>query len=415
MTGGAGTVAPRPPRVAMVIQRFRPHFSGQGEQMELLCKCLAARGARSTIITSAYDDPSSEETLNGYGVVRLGSDMPQLLATTLGHRGRNRVFAFRVVAYLLRHDRFDLVHVHASTDALYTSWLWCRIRRRPILFEMTLIGADDAITVMARNGRLDPVRQALFRRCDGYVAISPALEQRYHQAGLPAGNVRILPQGVDVDEFRPMAGSEETRREWGVPASSPVLMFIGSLIHRKGIDVLLRAWAQIHAVRPDAHLVLVGKHRFRGDPESERFLANEIARLPRTAAAHMHQLGVRHDVSRLLRAADLFLFPSRREGFGMVMIEAMACGLPCVVAALPGITNFVFGDDGSAGIIVPQADPGALVAAANTILASPDRAAEMGRRARERAVGHFDIERITDRYTAYYAELIARRKARSGV
>ena len=88
---------------------------------------------------------------------------------------------------------------------------------------------------------MDPVRQALFRRCDGYVAISPALEQRYHQAGLPAGNVRILPQGVDVEEFKPMAGSKETRREWGVPASSPVLMFIGSLIHRKGIDVLLRA------------------------------------------------------------------------------------------------------------------------------------------------------------------------------
>ena len=415
MTGGAGTPAPCPPRVAMVIQRFRPHFSGQGEQMELLCRCLAARGARSTVITSAYDDPSSEETLNGYEVVRLGSDMPQLLATTLGHRVRNRMFAFRVLAYLLRHDRFDLVHVHASTDALYTSWLWCRIRRRPILFEMTLIGADDARTVMARNGRLDPFRQALFRRCDGYVAISPALEQRYHGAGLPAGNVRLLPQGVDVGEFKPMAGPKEIRREWGVLASSPVLMFIGSLIHRKGIDVLLRAWAEIHAARPDAHLVLVGKHRFRGDPESERFLASEVARLPRSAAAHLHQLGVRRDVSRLLRAADLFVFPSRREGFGTVMIEAMACGLPCVVAALPGITNFVLGDDGSAGIIVPQADPGALVTAVDAILARPDRASEMGRRARERAVGHFDIERITDRYTEYYAELIARRKVRSGV
>ena len=415
MTRGTVAAIPGPPRVAMVIQRFRPHFSGQGEQMELLCRHLAARGVRSTIITSAYHDPSSDEILDGYEVVRLGSDMPELLATRLGHRVRNPVFAAYVFAYLLRHDRFDLVHVHASTDALYASWLWCRIRRRPVLLEMTLMGADDAVTVMAWNRRLAPVRQALFRRCDGYVAISPALEQRYHEAGLPAGNVRILPQGVDVDEFRPMAGSQETRREWGVPASSPVLMFVGSLIHRKGIDVLLKAWGDVHAARPDAHLVLVGRDRFPEDPVADTFLAAQIAQVPPRAAAQVHQLGVRDDVSRLLPAADLFIFPSRREGFGTVMIEAMACGLPCVVAELPGITDFVFGDDRSAGIIVPQEAPGALVTAADAILAGTDRASEMGRRARERAVGHFDIERITDRYAEYYAELVARRKARPGV
>ena len=410
MGAGAAQDRPGPLAVAMVIQRFRPLFSGQGQQLELLCQKLVARGLRPTIITSAYGDASSEEILDGYRVVRLRAAMPQSWGAGLARRTRDPVFAIRVLSRLLRHRRFDLVHVHATTDGLYTSWLWCRLRRRPLLFEMTLLGADDPVTIMQGRGRLSRLRQALFRRCDGYVAISPALERRYHETGLPDQRVRVLPQGVDVDEFRPMADDDDVRRELGIPPAVPLVMFVGSLIHRKGIDLLLRAWGEIHAARPDAHLVLVGKNRFQGSP-AEEFLAAQIAQLPPSATAHLHQLGVRDDVSRLLQAADLFIFPSRREGFGTVMIEAMACGVPCVVGDLPGITDFVFGDDDPAGMVVPQEDHRALVGAANALLADTGRASTMGRRGRDRVVDHFDINRITDRYVEYYAELITRRGA----
>ena len=340
-------------------------------------------------------------------MVRLHSAVSQRWGEGLARRTRDPVFALRVLAQLLR-DHFDLVHVHATTDGLYTSWLWCRLRHRPVLFEMTLLGADDPMTIMRKRERLSRFRRTLFRRCDGYVAISPALERGYREAALPVQRVRILPQGVDVNKFTPMEGDDGVRTELGIPPLAPVVIFVGSLIRRKGIDLLLRAWDDIHTSRPDAHLVLVGRNRFRDDPAAETFLGEQMVELPAEASSHVHQLGVRDDVARLLGAADLFIFPSRREGFGTVMIEAMSCGVPCVVADLPGITDFVLGDEPSAGVIVPQEDPHAIASAATAILDDSARGATMGQDGRNRAVVRFDIDCIADRYVEYYAELIGR-------
>ena len=394
-------------RVAMVIQRFRPSFSGQGEQLELLCQVLARRGFEPTIITRGHEGSASEEQLDGYRVVRLRPDRPRGVAFGRDSGAFGPAFASRTFGYLSAQPAFDLVHVHALTDALYASWLWCRWHRKPLLFEMTLMGADDPVSVMDSRNRLASLRRALFRRCDGYVAISPALEQRYREAGFPQDKVRVVAQGVDVGRFLHVADRASLRRQLNLPAAGPLLIFVGSLIHRKGIDVLLRAWQDIHAAWPGAHLLLAGRNRFDDDTEATAFLAGRLALLPAGAADHVRQLGVRDDVDQLLQAADLFVFPSRREGFGTVMIEAMACGLPCIVTELPGITDFIFGDDGEAGTVVAQEDHRAIVSAVHNTLADPARATRIGRRARTRVVDHFDIERIADRYVAYYTDLLA--------
>lgn len=393
-------------RVAMVIQRFRPHFSGQGQQLELLCRTLVTRGVEPTVITSAYDQPTAAEVVDGYRVVRLHSDLLGWAATGPRLRVRGPVLAARTFARLHRDGPFDLVHVHALTDALYGSLAWGRWRRRPVLFEMTLLGVDDAVTALGSPHRLAPLRHAMFRRCDGYAAISPALERRYHDAGLPPEKLRLLPQGVDVDLFRPLPDPRGVRAALGVPVDGPMLIFVGSLIHRKGIDVLLKAWTEITRARPDAHLVLVGRSTLPVGHPDETYWGDQLGRLPSSAAARIQTLGVRDDVSQLLQAADVFLFPSRQEGFGTVMIEAMACGLPCIVSDQPGITDFIFGDDGASGTVIPQEDHEALVRAVTDFLSSPARASAVGTQARARAVEQFNIERIADRYVDFYIELI---------
>ena len=221
----------------MVVQRFRPAFSGQGEQLELLCRVLARRGLEPTIITPGHERRTTEEQLDGYRVVRLRSDMPLRVTLGLGARARGPAFASRTLSFLFARRTFDLVHVHALTDALYASWLWCRWSRKPLLFEMTLMGADDPPSVMATSNRLARLRQAIFRRCDGYVAISPALEEQYHGAGFPRDRVRLVPQGVDIHQFRPVEDRVELRRQLGLPETEPVLILVGSLIRRKGIDL----------------------------------------------------------------------------------------------------------------------------------------------------------------------------------
>ena len=396
----------------MVIQRLRPYFSGHGVQVEGLCRELARRGVDATIVTAVHGPQPSLEQLDGYRIRRLRCDLPMVKATTRSMHLWGPAFGLRTLAYLCRRRDLDLVHVHALTDALYTSWLCTRLRGLPLLFEMTLVGEDDPLTVQRSKNLFRTVRYAIFRRCDGYVAISPALALKYEQAGLPPAKLRVVPQGVDLEGFRPVEHRISLRRQLELPLHGPLLIFVGSLIYRKGLDLLLSAWAQVHSRYPDAHLALVGKNQFDGEPEAGRFLAQQLGRLPGAAASNLHLVGARERVSQYLQAADVFLFPSRREGFGTAVVEAMACGLPCIVAELPGITDFIFSGDGSDGIVVPPEDPSVLAAAAARLIAEPDHARAIGRRARGRAVERFSFARIADTYLDYYASLVRARRAR---
>lgn len=397
----------------MVIQRLRPLFSGQGVQVEVLSAELASRGIKTTILTAGHGRNPRWETINGYRVRRLRADVPLVSSWFRRGRFRSEIFGIRALLWFLwRGWRTQIVHAHTLSDALYTTWLFSRLRRIPLIFEMTLLGTDDAHSFATNPLRFSRLRNAIFRRCDGYVAISPALARVYEDAGLPKEKLRLIPQGVDTDRFCPADDRPAIRERLQLPVTGPLLVFVGSLIERKGIDVLLAAWETTHARVPDATLVLVGVNRFDDDPAAAEFLGVGLAALSDGARRRVVQSGVRNDVDQYLRAADLFVFPSRREGFGTVMIEAMACGIPCIVAELPDITDFIFDTEEISGVIVPQEDTEALAAEVVRLLEDPQLARRIGEAGRRRAVGRFSVSSVVDDYLDFYAALTAPRGGR---
>jgi glycosyltransferase involved in cell wall biosynthesis len=412
----------RPLHVVMVIQRFRPYFSGQGVQVEELSKALVRRGAEVEVVSAVRcGDAVLEERTDGVTIRRLRCDLPGRGASRLRRRLWSPTFALRSFFHLLRNRRrIDLVHVHGAIDALYSAWVFGRLFHVPVLFELTLMGADDPETVRNSKNWFANLRYALYRRLPGYVAISAALAEAYRKAGLPSEKLRTIPQGVDVERYRPVEDRASLRRELGASERDPLLVFLGSLVERKGIDVLLNAWEQIHRSSPSACLWLVGLDRFADDPAAKRFLEECLARLSPSALSRVRRLGVRDDAQRFLQVADVFLFPSRREGFGTAIIEAMACGVPCIVGELPGITDFIFAAPARSGapaqvscpdgIVVAQEDPAALADAALKLLSAPGKAVAIGASGRERVLQQFDIERVTERYLSWYAELLAPRQ-----
>ncbi len=184
--------------------------------------------------------------------------------------------------------------------------------------------------------------------------------------GVPAAKLKVVPYGVNLALFRPDAGGPKLR------GSGFQALFAGQLSQRKGLSYLLQAWQLFQAQRPvNATLCLVGALVGDADPLARH----------RSAFTHVpHQ--TRPQLAERFRQADVFVFPTLVEGLPLVVLEAMACGLP-IIATANGPAEVV--RDGVDGFIVPERDPQALAEKLQLLYANPDMRLSMGRNAAARA------------------------------
>jgi glycosyltransferase involved in cell wall biosynthesis len=166
--------------------------------------------------------------------------------------------------------------------------------------------------------------------------------------------------------------------------------------------VLFDAWLALRRQGTDAALVFVGATR-------SAYFEVDASIVERMQADARHAgvddwlvfTGAVHDVPAYLRAADVFVLPSRREGLPVALLEAMACGLPCVASRLPGSTDTII-DDGVNGVLTPPGDAGALAAAIASLLSDPARARRLGAAARATITHRFSSGTIADRWLDAY-------------
>jgi glycosyltransferase involved in cell wall biosynthesis len=213
--------------------------------------------------------------------------------------------------------------------------------------------------------------------------------------GVPEARTRVVPCGVDVQHFSP---GRVGAREPGPPR----LLSVGRLVERKGVDTVVQALAAL----PGVVLDIAGgppRDRLAQDPEARRLLA--VAREAGVADRVRLLGGVRHDtMPGLLRSADVVVATPWYEPFGIVPVEAAACGVPVVGSAVGGLLDTV--QDGRTGLLVPPRDPGALATALRELLADPDRRAAFGRAGRQAAVARYAWDRVAAQTVAVYRTLV---------
>jgi glycosyltransferase involved in cell wall biosynthesis len=236
------------------------------------------------------------------------------------------------------------------------------------------------------------------RRADLVIATCSDEVAELGRLGLPAERTRVVPCGVDVDRFTPARGPGAG----GAGGAGRRLVVVGRLVERKGVDTVVRALADV----PGADLRVAGgppRGRLRDDPEARRLL--DVAREAGVGDRVRLLGGVRHeDVPVLLRSADVVVATPWYEPFGIVPVEAAACGVPVVGSAVGGLLDTV--QDGVTGTLVPPRDPAALAAALRGLLDDEDRRATYGRAARRVAVRRYAWDRVAAQTAAVYATLL---------
>jgi len=205
--------------------------------------------------------------------------------------------------------------------------------------------------------------------------------------------------GVDLKRFdreRLRAAATELRTRLGIPPRAKVIVFVGRVTRDKGIAELVTAFGRLK----EAALVLVGPQ----EPERDPLLAQTLAEIERNPA--IHAIGYDPEPERYLAFADLLCLPSYREGFGNVVIEAAALGVPCVGTDIVGLRDAVV--DGKTGLLVPPRDVPALARALGTLLADDNMRAALGVAARERVGAEFNAEKLNAMLLQEYAALAGR-------
>ncbi|MGI8796658.1 MAG: glycosyltransferase family 4 protein [Acidimicrobiia bacterium] len=266
-----------------------------------------------------------------------------------------------------------------------------RLRAAPYV----VIAHGSEVTVPGRLPGGHALARRVLRGAAGVVAAGsyPAREAA-HAAGGPLPGI-VIPPGVDTERFRPLSGAEQldTRARFGVCADRPVILGVSRLVPRKGFDVLLDAVAQL----PLTVQVVIGgagRDRRRLEARARRLGLGERARFLGRVSDD--------DLPALYASADVFAMPCRErwngleaEGFGIVFLEAAACGVPGVAGRSGGSQEAVV--DGETGYVVAPRDVGPLRDALRRLLDDAALRAEMGSAARQRAVSGFSYDHLVER------------------
>jgi glycosyltransferase involved in cell wall biosynthesis len=349
-------------------------FSGGEVQVFLLMEGLRRRGHRSLLVCPPGSAAAAEAGRRGIDTALLplasDLDLPSVLRA----------------ARLLARRRPDLVHLHTGR-ATWLGGLAARLARVPALTTRRM----DRKVAPGWKTRL--VYRQLVRRA---VAISPAVARRLEEGGVARGSVRVIPSAVDPRGLAASDAPATLRSRLGLDGEAFVVLVLAALVPRKGIDVLIDAFAGLRAAVPRARLLVAGEG-------PERAALEERARRAELGESALF-LGRRDDKGDLLALCDVLALPSRQEGLGVAALEAMAAARPVVASRVGGLAEAV--EHGRTGLLVPPDDPRALEEALARLAADPELRAALGAAGPGRvADGHLP-EQMVLAYEALYREIL---------
>jgi glycosyltransferase involved in cell wall biosynthesis len=305
-------------RLLMLNERDLSHPLAGGVEVHLeeIASRLASRhGIETTVLCAAFDGALAEESRRGIRFVRFGD------------RG------FSYYAELPRRARaeaagggYDLV-VENLCKLLFFSRLWLHgLPRLGLVHHLFGLSAFRQVSVpIASYVVATEALLPLAYRGMPFVVVSPSTRDDLVKRGIPRDDVRVIPNGLDHEHYHP----------GDAPAERDLVVFVGRLEHYKGVDLLLDAWPDVRRARPGARLVIAGSG---GAGEQMRARARDAG-----YADSIHFAGFVSEAEKVawMQRATVLVQPSRKEGWGLTVLEANACGTPVVATDVPGLRDAV--------------------------------------------------------------------------
>lgn len=369
-----------------------------GAERYLLTVAQATRAAGWRIGLGAARLPPADSVAGAFRA--LGADMYRLPRLDRPARGRrqeqlDRVRASCALAVLLARFRPAVVHLNLPWPVFGLPYLLtCALLRRPTVVVFHAVPGDLAVDRARRAYRWAQ------RRNQVWVVVADHQRRKLAEGlGVTAGRIRRIYNGVPLVEVPSASRRAGLRRHAGLDPGDFVVVTVGRLTENKAHSDLIEAVASLREEFPRLRTLIVGEGRTR--------LVLEALVRERDLGGVVSLTGERHDVLDILAIADVFVFPSRVEGFGLALLEAMAAGCPVVATDIDGVRELV--EDGVSGLLVPPGQPRRLAAAIGELAHTSALRRRLATGARSRAAV-FSRERMLRETLDLYEQAATRRR-----
>ncbi|MBU1397032.1 MAG: glycosyltransferase family 4 protein [Gammaproteobacteria bacterium] len=371
-------------RLLVLTELFLPTKGGTAVWAAEVYKRLG--GKEIHIVTADVPGAAEVDAAHPNTIHRLNlKRIPWLRPESLAMYAR---FFFKSLALALTH-RFDAIHAFRALPEGLVAWAVARLTFRPVV----IYAHGEELTTWGRGGKFKAMRFAL-RHADRVVANSEHTRDTLLEMGVDLARITVIYPGVDVSVFRPGLDTTGLRESLGIHPDEKLVFSVGRLSRRKGFDQMIRAVAHLHAEGIPLRYVIAGIG------EDADYLDGLIAE--QNAQGIVHRVGAvsEADLPRWMNACDVFAMPNRdingdNEGFGMVFIEAAACGKPSISGKAGGTGAAVI--DGVTGLRVDGQNLLAISSALFQMLDDADGMLSLGKSALDRAHNELSWDRVADK------------------
>ncbi|HWR06365.1 glycosyltransferase family 4 protein [Sporomusa sp.] len=331
-------------RICMILNNFEQPFGGPELQAQKVAALLMARGHGVFIIAKGSGKAPAHEVLDKLQIIRLNVSGLASLELFM------QLFKYK--------NDYDVIHVHGVGRLASVAINFGKHFNKKVFIKVTTAGhvikkpASRFKELMQKVLLFRERKLKLLQQANGVIAISSEIRQELENNGFSEKSIYDIPNGVDTSHFYPASQEEKVRlrNQLGLPVDKQIFIYTGKLTRRKGIDTLITAWCKSLA-QEKGMLVMLGSGKGQGD-SLETYIHTRIK-----AESLNHSVLTPGDVDNVadyLRAADVFVFPSRREGLPNSLIEAMACSLLCIASDIGGNKDLII--PGCNGFLLPVED-----------------------------------------------------------
>ncbi len=385
-----------------------PHFGGELLHSIQRFKGLTERGHKVKVFTSGIPNLASEEIIDGLEIYR----SPIVHHSRLG-RGFRRILFPYWVRRKLKQYKPEVIH-YGGIGGIgpINNWFgytlinrWAEFNNAKTVTVHSL--ADNDSEAFSERGWHACWRNQSFDKLNKIVSVSPLLNQGVNTV-FP-NKTALITYGIRDDLFVPLSDErrQNVRQKHEVENDEVVFSFLGTVDERKGFDLLLEGFSNLSQENEKIKLWVIGPYTKEDNQNISGLSKNFFDQLLNTnnRIRFLGRIDDRSYLADLLGSSDVFVFPSRREGFGLAPVEAMAAGVPVIISRIEGVTDLA-NVEGETGFYIDVGDVPALIEAMRKLSNDRELREKMGKAAHKRAVEHFGWQAHIDRWEQLYLDLV---------